>query len=230
MADFLDNKYSKWYWKLIESARTTQRSGYVEKHHIIPRSLGGSNEEGNLVKLTAREHFVAHLLLTKMTFGASKKSMCFALGMMNVKTRNHERYQPSSIIYALSRQLASAAAKGRLPSEKCRLAVSARLKGKKISADHRHKVGNALRRKISFFAVNPDNEWIEGDDLRSFCESADLSFFTIVKRINSQYAITACKRRGWIFSRLPITDASKFRDESFAKASANRAKANSLPQ
>jgi hypothetical protein len=30
---------------------------YVEKHHIIPKSLGGSNDKSNLVKLTAKEHF-----------------------------------------------------------------------------------------------------------------------------------------------------------------------------
>ena len=38
---------------------------YYEKHHIIPRSLGGSNDNENLIKLTAREHYFAHLLLAK---------------------------------------------------------------------------------------------------------------------------------------------------------------------
>lgn len=39
---------------------------YFEKHHIIPRSHGGNNKKGNLVKLTAREHLLAHLLLWKI--------------------------------------------------------------------------------------------------------------------------------------------------------------------
>ena len=39
---------------------------YCEQHHIVPRSLGGLNTKENLVLLTAREHFVAHLLLVKM--------------------------------------------------------------------------------------------------------------------------------------------------------------------
>jgi hypothetical protein len=41
--------------------------GYKELHHIVPRSLGGNNSKNNLVQLTAREHFIAHLLLAKAT-------------------------------------------------------------------------------------------------------------------------------------------------------------------
>lgn len=40
--------------------------GYTEQHHILPKSLGGTDNQNNIVKLTAREHFICHLLLTKM--------------------------------------------------------------------------------------------------------------------------------------------------------------------
>jgi len=40
--------------------------GYLEKHHIIPRSLGGSDNPENLIKFSAREHFIAHYLLAKI--------------------------------------------------------------------------------------------------------------------------------------------------------------------
>lgn len=40
--------------------------GYFEKHHIVPKCLGGSDEKDNFVLFTAREHFIAHLLLWKM--------------------------------------------------------------------------------------------------------------------------------------------------------------------
>ena len=60
------NKYSKWYNQLIELRRNRQPTGYVEAHHIIPKSLGGSNSEDNLILLYPKEHFIAHLLLTKM--------------------------------------------------------------------------------------------------------------------------------------------------------------------
>ena len=39
---------------------------YHERHHIVPRSEGGSDDEGNIIRLTAREHYVAHLLLAKI--------------------------------------------------------------------------------------------------------------------------------------------------------------------
>ena len=39
---------------------------YTECHHILPHSLGGSDDKTNLVNLLAREHFICHLLLTKM--------------------------------------------------------------------------------------------------------------------------------------------------------------------
>lgn len=38
----------------------------IEKHHIVPKCIGGSDEESNIVSLTLREHFLCHLLLTKI--------------------------------------------------------------------------------------------------------------------------------------------------------------------
>lgn len=40
-------------------------SGYVERHHIVPRCLGGGNEAENIIRLVAEDHFFAHLLLAK---------------------------------------------------------------------------------------------------------------------------------------------------------------------
>lgn len=60
-----------------EQRNTEKNFGfYFEKHHIIPRSLGGSDEEQNLTLLTAREHFLCHWLLAKhyKKFGTKKES------------------------------------------------------------------------------------------------------------------------------------------------------------
>lgn len=59
-------KYSKWYFSLINYRSKNLPTGYTEKHHIIPKSLGGLDNLDNIVRLTAREHYIAHLLLTKM--------------------------------------------------------------------------------------------------------------------------------------------------------------------
>ena len=53
------------------------------KHHIIPKSLGGSDDACNLVSLTAREHFVCHLLLTKMLTDGNRHKMVYALHMLS---------------------------------------------------------------------------------------------------------------------------------------------------
>lgn len=58
--------YKRHYDALIERARIRQLSGYVERHHIVPKCMGGGNEPANIVRLTAEEHFVAHQLLVKM--------------------------------------------------------------------------------------------------------------------------------------------------------------------
>lgn len=59
--------YSNIYQNLIEKARKRLvRPDKTEKHHIIPECMGGLDEEDNLIYLSPREHFVAHLLLCKM--------------------------------------------------------------------------------------------------------------------------------------------------------------------
>lgn len=59
--------YRRIYNELIMRGwRRTNLYGYCEKHHIIPKCIGGGNEVSNIVKLTAEEHFIAHLLLTRM--------------------------------------------------------------------------------------------------------------------------------------------------------------------
>lgn len=65
---FKQNKYTKWYYSIINKriASPHSISVYTENHHIIPKSMGGSNKKENLVRLSAREHFLSHWLLTKM--------------------------------------------------------------------------------------------------------------------------------------------------------------------
>lgn len=64
--------YVKIYNSLIEKGRIRKLDGYKEKHHIIPRCLGGSNESSNLVDLTPEEHYLAHQLLVKIHPGNHK--------------------------------------------------------------------------------------------------------------------------------------------------------------
>lgn len=50
----------------------------TEVHHILPRSMGGTNDKENLVRLTLREHFIAHAMLLRI-YKNSKMSMAFKM-------------------------------------------------------------------------------------------------------------------------------------------------------
>ena len=61
----LSGELYKDYIKRILSSRENikNKDFYQERHHIIPKCLGGSNEENNLIWLYAQEHYFAHKLL-----------------------------------------------------------------------------------------------------------------------------------------------------------------------
>lgn len=71
--------YQKIYDNLIECRKALSYKGYTEKHHIIPRCLGGNDEPSNLVYLSAREHFIAHALLCKIYPGNFKLASALML-------------------------------------------------------------------------------------------------------------------------------------------------------
>ena len=72
--------HSKVYSQLISHAQIRGKvDGYKERHHIIPKALGGSDSKGNLIELTAREHFIAHMLLARIHGG----SMWHAVQMLS---------------------------------------------------------------------------------------------------------------------------------------------------
>ena len=86
------NKYKQWYTNITERAKNRQLETYTESHHIVPRSLGGRDEADNLVDLTAREHFICHWLLVKMTIGQDHHKMLNALRMMRAEKQGQQRY------------------------------------------------------------------------------------------------------------------------------------------
>ena len=87
------DKYTRWYNHIVERARYRIIEDYTETHHIKPRSLGGSDDIDNLVVLTAREHFICHWLLTKMTTGEDRYKMLNALRMMRAEKHGQQRYE-----------------------------------------------------------------------------------------------------------------------------------------
>lgn len=101
---FNTNKYLIHYFNLIEKRRKTPAIGpVIECHHIIPKCLGGNNKKENLVFLTAREHYIAHRFLVKMTSEISQKKMIHALWGMSNRVKNNDKHN-----YITSRSYESA--------------------------------------------------------------------------------------------------------------------------
>ena len=102
--DFIDNKYKKLYFKIIENRRCNNFLGYTEKHHIIPRSIGGLDISDNFVKLSAREHFICHYLLKKFTRGQSYyKMVCAFKAMCELISQNTSLRYVNSFLFEKSR-------------------------------------------------------------------------------------------------------------------------------
>lgn len=151
--------YLKIYNDLIVSRKKkTSESNYHELHHIIPRYMKGTDENENLVKLTAREHFLAHWLLWKI-YNDRKSALAFSM-----MKRGKNRKITSSREYAAIRESLSISQKGSgnhmygKTLSKDHLSKFNR-KGAILSEETKQKIGNGNRgkrhteetkRKISF--------------------------------------------------------------------------------
>lgn len=122
---FLDNRHSRIYFALIDRAKARAVEGYTERHHIIPRCMGGTDACNNIVRLTAREHYLAHLLLCKMTDGSSQRKMAFAFSRMNGQSHTHQRVLPPSRWYEYSRKLLAKVQRERVVSRRTRDLIGA---------------------------------------------------------------------------------------------------------
>ncbi|MDR3503023.1 MAG: hypothetical protein P4L79_10630 [Legionella sp.] len=112
-----NNKYTRCYLKIILNAKEQNRVKtkisqenyiYFESHHILPKSLypeykNQSDFPWNYVLLTGREHYICHLLLTKIFTGKFKSSMCWAFHILTYG--KHKIYRSKS--YELCRKIHS---------------------------------------------------------------------------------------------------------------------------
>lgn len=135
---FIKNKYTRIYYLIINGAKSKSRIKgkiYYENHHIKPKSLSGTNEKDNLVLLTPREHFICHLLLTKMTIDIDRIKMIYAL----------RRLANSNIIlnsrqYDTVRNLHISVLKSTPKSESHKRKISESNKGRKLTEAHKDKL------------------------------------------------------------------------------------------
>lgn len=110
--DIYSSKYTNIYKSLIEKRQKQvlkkSKELYTELHHILPRSLGGADECENLVRLTAREHFVAHCLLARMYKQGTNEyfKMHMAVSRMKGNHIKQSKRYINSRLYAVSVEIA----------------------------------------------------------------------------------------------------------------------------
>lgn len=138
--------YSKIYNNIINIGKSrgiNKPDGYYEYHHIVPKCLGGEDNEENLVWLTAKEHFICHALLCKIH---TNISLIYAFNMMHVDSKFHVRYI-NSRLYEINRAKMSAIMRNRIISEETRLKMSVAKKGKPLLESHINNMKLAAKNK-----------------------------------------------------------------------------------
>jgi hypothetical protein len=147
--------YLRIYNNLIESRKNRELTGYTETHHITPKCVGGTNDIWNLIRLSAREHFICHLLLCEIY--PENKKLRFALwNMCNVKREYQDRYKVNSRLYNLIREEYIKSVTG----------VNNHRFGKKLTDEQKNKIsesriGKYFGEKNSFYGKKHNDKTIE---------------------------------------------------------------------
>lgn len=197
--NWLNNKYTNWYNRIIRNAQSRELDTYYEIHHIVPKSLGGTNQKSNLVKLTAKEHYVCHLLLMKMySDKKAKQKMASAFLYMSKVRNDHTKRRYTSILYErhkiirqkiLSEQMSGSGNPmfGKVHSEKTRNKISnarigvntntseliERKRNKWLSnnPNYNPEIRQRMNEKQSknYIVIDPSGNTIEVKNLKQFC-------------------------------------------------------------
>jgi hypothetical protein len=201
---FIDNKYTKWYFAIIEHAKIYP-SEIFEKHHIIPKSLNGTNDRENLIMLSFRQHFICHKLLTKMLEDRdSKRKMVYALHMMSLKTKNHCRTSKS---YEYTRKLRRELGVSDLTKQKMSQSMIGKNVGKIASLETRAKLSIAFKGRI-----------VSDETKKKISKRVQKEWHTGIRDHSIQKSLETRKKNGiWV----PPMSGKKHSEETRKKMSAS---------
>jgi len=141
--------YKQHYLALITKYGTRGKPvGYSERHHVVPKSMGGTNDINNLMYLSAKAHFVAHHLLKRWH---KNVAMNFAFHMLCTTdpSKAKERYKAPSLVYQEARIAHAAAVSasqiGRTHTEETKAKIAAAAKGRTHTGEAKAAISSAMR-------------------------------------------------------------------------------------
>tara|TARA_S200002703_G_scaffold63639_1_gene55157 strand:- start:2387 stop:3133 length:747 start_codon:yes stop_codon:yes gene_type:complete len=153
--------YRRVYNQIISNRKSNPLglAEYGELHHIIPKCLGGEDIKTNLIRLTAREHFICHALLAEMyEYGTNEwYKMNHAFMMMKAISDTQKRYY-NARLYELKKKDFS-------------LVMSNSQSGNKNSQFGKIWIVNYDRKVSKKISANElqyyeDNGWVQGRSLK----------------------------------------------------------------
>ena len=122
-------------------------AAYIERHHIVPKSLGGNDDDDNIVLLSAGEHLIAHFYLWKIHSNNGKMNFAFMM-MCNSRKRfvDDALLEEYATEYQKSREEFILKQIGRIIPEETRRKIS---ESNKISQLNRPPIKDETRKKLS---------------------------------------------------------------------------------
>ena len=191
------NKYKKWYDEIVHRAQLRdQIAGYTERHHIVPKCMGGTNDPSNLVDLTAREHFICHKLLARFADPNIRHKLVYAAWQqgrsLHLKGERLTSHQYEHLRIRLSKELTG---KKRAPfSDKARANMSEAHKGL-AGPKHSKETRALISSKKKGTNTGADNHFYQKTHSEQFKQEQSVrakALFTGVKKI--RYSCIHCRR------------------------------------
>jgi hypothetical protein len=208
--------YKQLYDKIIESSKNKKIIGYTETHHIIPRSIGGTDDKDNLIMLSARDHFLCHYLLAKMypKFTEEWFKMNNAFIMMKARSSDN-RYINSRLYESLRKNFSLVMSRNQSGTNNSNFGTiwihnTAIKKNKKIKKSDNIPLGWQYGRKIIW------------EEQYSICKCCGSSYI----KTQGKYCSDACRKnkvhQNRIFSDETISVVSKKYDIVYNSISKNK--------
>lgn len=195
--------YQKIYNQLIERAKNRKLDGYREKHHVLPRCVGGADDRNNIVKLTAREHFICHRLLCKI-YPHEQKLIYASWMMVTNKDRFGRDYKVNSRTYSILKEQVA-----KVTSERYKGRISP-TKGMKKTTDQRKKISDAQRGK----SHSSERKWKISEGLNGHEVSKETREKLRLKMAGKTHSEeTKNKLRG----KIPVNKGKRHRSEDIQK-------------